>query len=53
MTAEQLWYTCRVYPEIISEEEAAQCFMEHGADKSYWDTVFKIVESLLIKEKIK
>jgi hypothetical protein len=65
MIAEQLWYMCTVYPELVSEEEAIKAFstcyskevyeeksyQEINVDKSYWEAVLKLIKKENKNEK--
>jgi len=46
ITAEQLYYIIKVYPETISKEEAEKVCADLTCDKSYWEAAADIINRL-------
>ncbi len=50
ITAAQLWYVSRVYPERVTDEEAKRDFdirVTKEADVAYWESAARVVSDLV------
>ena len=51
ITAEQLYYIIKVYPESVSAEEAEKACANLTCDKSFWETAAGVINKLCQGEK--
>ena len=56
ITPEQIWYIVNVYPEKVTSEEVREHYerqiAEKCIDRSYWESVAQVVNSILEEPKI-
>ena len=53
LTAAQVWYVTRVYPERVTHEEASPAYDEHVTytdDRAYWDSAARVLNELALRE---